>query len=318
MLPVDMTGVIELSNALNGTIPPLQKVVLRSVLGAVGNQLNADTMDELLPQLLIDFPKSKAGLWKGLRAAKDGKYHIWLGAQVWQQTAWLYPAVRDNGIVADIQNLALAMVRPAVAWAASFAEDWNCADSTTIDCDLTWSEFTNTGLQIVSNALTGGVGLGEARITSALDSDDMEAQVTLVSMTRNGTGIISCHVFARKDSTNVRTWYAAHSTLDSSGDNYGLSKRVVSTSTTLGETAGTPTTGIVVTVKVDGDQISSYRNGALAFGPVTDTSISGNTYAGVYSNQTTTPTSSCVMDNFAVSDTAAPSGSSGAVRRRAS
>jgi hypothetical protein len=293
-------GMVPLSKGLEEQFTAKSRT---DVAGALKGDFSASAVPQLLNELLIDTGKVRAG--------KDGKLKIYLGGAVpiYQRTAWV--PFEDGGLVADATNYALGLIEPAVAWAASIAEDWNCSDNASMTCDLTWTEFFGTEWAIVSNraSISGltSVVQQEARADTTLSSDDHWAQATLISATSDGSGVVRCGPIARQDGSTTRTYYtfaAGHSS--SVFTDYETRKRVSGSLTVISSNATDPVAGEVIRIYVDGSNISGYVNGALRVGPTTDTSITGNTYTGVAYSSNNATTQSCVLDDFSAVDIAAP------------
>jgi len=140
-----------------------------------------------------------------------------------------------------------------------------------------WVE-TDGGFSVKNNAVygpeTGATAFpAAARYTTALSSDDQEVTAT------------------PKDAGKEYGLGGPVARFDSSGKNfYGALARDEGTRELLKVVSGTKSSlrldtngafGQVIKLVCDGSSISLYSNGSLVFGPVTDTSITGNLYAGV-------------------------------------
>lgn len=301
VLPTDMTGVQELGSAKGARMTGPRKTALEAL---TKKPLSTDTVDEAIGEILA----SK------LRAGRDGKIKVWLGEKepLYQQTAWV--PFRDYGYVADVWNA----LQPSSAWATTLAtETWNCADSGDLTCVHTWTEFFNSPWTIASNhaVVSATTSSGEVRNESSLATSDMEVQVTVVSGSGTGTGQAVCRVIARKDNTSTRTFYAYGADFAPGGtQNFISNKRVSGTSTTLATTNQAISANDVIRLRVEDTSISGYVNGILTTGPITDTSITSGTYAGIAENFTATNVS-CTLGPWIAFDYPLPS-SNGAVRRR--
>jgi hypothetical protein len=335
-LPANMSGVFQITDSLIGSVNAQKKEQLRVALGLSNvNELTAATLVELLPQLLIDLPTAKPGIWKPLRPSRvDGKYKIFIGgsAPVAQTTAWYYDRYHesDGGLRADILNGSVAvagwiedlLIGPMTSWAASHTEDFNCANSSggALTCDLTWSEPLGTAslCGITSNqAACAGSGSDTARADHDTDSDDVDAQITLVTIVRGSGTDAFGSIIARKDSSATATYYFFDAEEDSVTSVYWLAKRVGGTRTDLGSDSTDPADGDVMKIRCDGSNITGYINGSpSSVGTVSDSSITGNTRAGFrYSGSDAT--SSVTLDDFSVQDVTAASNEAFG-RRRAS
>lgn len=285
-LPADMTGVEQIGASF------------RSALGGRKGSLNAkfkktlqaNTVEDLIVEVIS--PR--------LRAGKDGKLKIYLGGQipVYQQTAWV--PFRDGGLVADLSNAAIEAMEPAIAWATSASETFNCSDSASLTCVLTWTEFSGTTWGISSNAAqSNSLTAAEARADSAVSTEDHSVQSTLGSATESGTGFARCGVIARKANSATRTYYTLFADLDAT--NWETGKRVGGTYTSLATTTQDPAAADVMKLVPDGSSITGMVNGVTVLGPTTDIEITGNTYGGLYSHGNGT-TLLCIQDSWSIVD----------------
>lgn len=291
-LPEDMTGVEQIGasfrSALGGRKGALSTKFKKS--------LAANTVEDLLIEVIG--PK--------LRAGKDGKLKLYLGGPVpvYQQTAWV--PFRDNGLVADLGNAALGMIEPTLAWAASFHDTFDGAD-TNLAGDLTWTEITGTNWLRTSNkasATSSTASAAEARAEHDTDTDDQAIQAT---QTYNYTaaGQVRCMVFGRKDSTATRTYYSFGIQRDTGLDTYRLLHRVAGTPTTIADSAGATASGTTIKLIMDGTSLLGVAAGVVVVGPVTDATISGNTRGGiVYVGAG--GSDNCTMDNLSIQDYTPP------------
>lgn len=289
-LPPDMTGVLLLGDSLKGTLTDAQKT-------AIAKELRAPVTDSTVEDLIVKL------LSPHLRSGRDGKIKIWLGQQVpvHQRTSWI--PFQDGGLVADATNVLIDLASPQVAWATTLAtETFQCADSASLTCVHTWTEFLGTALAIVSNAAEfTGATTNEARLDADLATDDMEVKATITAFVNGGEA--RCGVIGRKDSTATRTYYSGHGTFDvvpATGE-WRLTKRVAGTSTTLGTNATDPVANDTVKLRDDGSSHSVYVNDTLLIGPITDTAIVGNTRAGILGIGAAA-SDSCTMDNMIAYD----------------
>jgi hypothetical protein len=311
-------GINQLASTFGDAVTAPRKAAIEAALGVT---LTASNIIDVIAELLTTHARLDGTRWKPLLAGRDGKYKIWLGTTTpaWQQTSWLYDewGIRDNGLVADASNYALEILQPALAWAASISEDFNCSDNASLTCDLTWTEFTGTDWAIASNqaSVSGltGVQQKEARADSTLDSDDHWAQATVGTFTSDNSGTVRCGPLARKANNGTRTFYSyVASQVNNAFTDTETRKRVAGSLTTLVTDTTDPVAGDVIRVYVDGSSVSGYVNGALRVGPTTDTDITSNTYTGIVYAANNNTTQSCTLDNFSAGDITAD----GAARRR--
>jgi hypothetical protein len=315
----DGGGINQLASTFGDTVTAPRKAAIEAALGVT---LTASNIIDVIAEVLTTHARLDGTRWKPLRAGRDGKYKIWLGggAAAWQQTAWLWDEwrIRDNGLVADATNYGLEFLQPALAWATSIAEDWNCSDSADLTCDLTWTETSGTEWAITSNQVSvsglTGVQTKAARADSTLAGDDHWAQVELVAATADNSGTVRCGPLARKANNATATFYlfvANH--VNSAFTQYETAKRVSGTLTSLATDATDPVAGETMRVYIDGSSLSGYVNGVLRVGPTTDTDITANTYTGIAYSSNNVTTQSCTLDNFSAADITAETG---AARRR--
>lgn len=344
-LPANMSGVLQLANSFVDSISAAKKDALRQALGLSDvNELTGTTFEQMLPQLLIDLPTAKAGIWKPLRAGRDGKYKIYLGGSTpaYQQTAGI--PFKDNGLFADISlgavgaaTVAVAAISrvPAKALTAmvavvmsllygdpayattlateTFPTNGNLDGSTQVH---PWSEFTGVAFTVSGNvAISTSSGTNEARLDVDLATDDMEVSATITAVTTNSEP--RCGVIGRKDSTTTRTYYSAYGTFDgTAASEWRLIKRIAGASTSLGGNSTDPAVTDIVKLRDDASSHSLYVNGTEFVAPVTDSEITGNTRVGLYM-QGVTASDSCSLDNVNAYDYLIPGTSFGSLRRRA-
>lgn len=178
----------------------------------------------------------------------------------------------------------------------SISENWNCADSANINCQLTWTEATDS-YDIVTNRCqkTAG-GFNYARADTDLASDDHYAQVALINAV-SGPGMGSV---VRKDGTATDTWYHAVARTNATPDSWDTTKVVAAVFTGIGTgTSVNVVSGDTIKVSVDGSTIKRFRNGTEQ-DSVTDTAITGNLRTGI-----TMSTNTMSVDTFEAADLAA-------------
>jgi hypothetical protein len=297
-----MTGVQQLGASLSATITPVRKLAIEAI---IGSPLAGNTPRELIIEIIQGH----------LRAGKDGKLKIWLGESTpeYQQTAGVpFP---DNGMVADIRNFSGSVLEPALAWAASIAEDWNCSDNASPTCDLTWTEFNGTDWAIVSNQAAASTtsGQDEARAGTSLDGENHWSQATIVSVSSDASGTSRCGPIARKEANSTRT-YVTLSAIHNSGvfTSYSMDKRVAGTLSVITSNATDPVAGEVARIYADGTSYSGYVDGVLRIGPTTDVeaglATGSNLQGGIYYSWNGTGSMACTLDDFSAQDITASTG----------
>lgn len=161
-------------------------------------------------------------------------------------------------------------------------EDWSCANSVSIDCDLGWT-VTSGDFDIVTNAIEGiGTGADIARADTSLATDDHYAQLRLLNRVVNGE---SSGCIIRKDNTATNTKYEGVFNMQGGADLWITGKRVAGVFTTLGSTNEEGAVNDVIRLEADGSSLRRYRNGTLQQ-TVTDTAITGNLQCGILGGST--------------------------------
>jgi hypothetical protein len=183
----------------------------------------------------------------------------------------------------------------------TLTENWNCADSGSPNCQLTWTLKGASDFDIITNAAEAASNDDTMDNTSDLASADHYAQVKLLNVIAEPGDTMG--VRARSHPTDD-TQYRAWNDVRAGTDAWNTSKRVLGTDTAIGaETLVEIVAGDVIKVQADGSSISRYRNGALQE-TLTDTSITGNLRTGVEVQFTPGQR----LDDFEVADLAAAAG----------
>ena len=188
-----------------------------------------------------------------------------------------------------------------VAHATTITESFNKADSDTLGPDLNWTELNSNDTDVVSNAAEWQTSRFSAaadanRANSSLSSADMYAQAeTTISGSGNYAGAM-----VRKDSSATLTMYGAWRRFDGINWQVRLEKVVSGTITNLATNTITPSSPDTIKVSAEGTSIKSYHNGTQ-YGSVTDSAISGNTYAGLFGCEASFSTNPRA-DNFEAAD----------------
>lgn len=329
-LPSNMSGVLQLASSFTGTITPAQKDAIRIALSLSDvNELTASTLDALLPQLLIDLPKAKSGIWKPLQPGVDGKYKIFLGkgAPVAQTTAWYYDKYHesDNGLRADILNGSIAVagfiedlfLGPAIAWATTLdTETFDCANSLQLDCIHQWTGFNGGNWELNTNrALVNGASTASDRNDSTLATVNHQASATIVTVSRGGTGTSAyCAVLIRQAGDTSVTFYRYQAIVRSSGElsETELYKSEAGAHTEIDSDATDVAGNDILLVSANGTTIAGKVNGSERVS-VTDSSISTGTYTGLRF-VADGASATCQVDDFNAEDiTAATNRNRGAI-----
>jgi len=238
-------------------------------------QLHEDALAGLLPSdapmRYVDVLTEKYGVAKNDRAA-------------WEQ--FIPEELRGPGLVAH---------------ATTITEDWNCTDSTNLDCDLDWTETTGDA-EIIGNVAEGNNSGAHvyARAESDLSGTDHYAQVQIIggggTQTTRGAGA------AARFAGAANTFYWAQQVGGASGNGtFRLFKVVSGTPTALG-TGSSQTQLAVKKVEANGSTIKIYSGGTERES-VSDTAITTGTRTGV---AWINPNGIWDVDNFEAADLAAP------------
>lgn len=248
---------------------------IRTALGNVlGLNLQATTLISLLGELFLQH--AGPGRWKPLLPNPvRGVYEVVLGAARWEM--------------------------PVVAGGATITEDWDCPDSTSLNCDLTWNEISGDGFEIVSNAARSRIIAAAtyfARAEHDLASSDHYCQADLLwnGATSNTAGVL------------VRFSSSAATGYEGDGNRNGSVRRIVKVVaggfTTLASEAFTPGASTwAFRLEASGSSLRLLVNGVEELA-VTDTAITGNTRCGLRAQTVNTAGAYARWDNFQAGDLA--------------
>lgn len=169
-------------------------------------------------------------------------------------------------------------------YSADITEDWNCADSGTLTCDLTWTENGTGALEIVGNkveTITGNGDPSNAHTTSAMATDDHCAQAVL---TLNGSGNTRIYGGLKVRDDGSDTYYRGDIRNDSATANQVRIVEVTAGSeATLVTDTFTQSNGTPYEVRfcANGSALELYVDDVLELS-TTDASITGNTLTGIH------------------------------------
>lgn len=238
-------------------IGPNTRAAVRNRLGLA--RLDASRLDQLVAELLLTPP---ANGWKPLLPTR-GRYEAYLGGLIWSQ-----PVIQGG----------------------AFTENWNCGNSASLTCQLTWSE-EGTAYELLSNQArltTTGGSANWARMDTDLGSADHYSQVTIVASAEQAGNANFGGVIVRKDSTATPTYYYTRFLREATPglNEHDLVKNIASVETVIGGPDPVDfAAGEVLKLQVIGSTLRAFRNGTeMTFSPVTDTAITGNLRVGLYGN----------------------------------
>lgn len=177
--------------------------------------------------------------------------------------------------------------------ATTITDDFDCANSASPDCDLSYTELSTGYFEIDSNELEIAKfccfnSHNTIRADTDLSGDDHYAQIDATS----GNSITAQSVpnwygtIVRKDSSTTMTFYQGRyrHRSDANTDTYHIYEWTSGTDTDIhSDTTGATTPSYPFTIKteVDGSTIKFYVNGVEELS-TTDTSITSNTRTGVW------------------------------------
>lgn len=262
-----------------------------------------DNTRELMSQGTKDRLWTRLNLLQGLRSQdlRNILFELMLAPP---ENGWkpLRPRTRSNEFVLHLGSTPLRL--PVIRGGTTITEDWNCTDSASLTCDLTWTEVEGSDLEILSNEahMTGGGASTHARADTDLASDDHYAQVVLAQWPAVSTGTDGLGVICRKDSTATMTFYRFATFAVVAADTRELVKLVGGTETALETDTTAVAAGNTIYVDADGSTQEARVNGSNILNG-TDTAITGNTRTGVFGLLGGSATVS--MDNFEAADLAA-------------
>ena len=183
-------------------------------------------------------------------------------------------------------------------------ESWTgCADSDSLNCDLTWTELTGDNDILSNRSATSGSSVAAARADSDLSSDDHFAQGDIENDHDAGGGTRWVGVIVRKDSSATETYYTGTA-------RYNLDRLIILEITAgsrsqLASPSCTLTEDVIFDLKfeIDGSDMDLTFDGGSCTASVTDATITSNVRVGI-DNRSTSGTS--FLDNFRGEDLAAP------------
>lgn len=225
---------------------------------ALGLTLLGARFHDLLAELLLIHARTDGSRWRPLLPTIHLRYEIWLGGwgRIFQQ--------------------------PLIAGGSSLAETWP-TNGTTISSgqDNPWTEDLGD-VAVVANHLecvSADVNT-VARCTADLTTANQRIS-GLCTISAQLAGAARALVCTRKIASTVETLYTTRIVRNTAGDSRGIAKYVSSAFTGLAtDTVDPGGAQIELINQVDGSSLSGTVGGA-AFGPVTDTAITGNTQVAV-------------------------------------
>lgn len=227
---------------------------------ALSLTLGQTRFDHMVEELLTLHARLDGTRWKPLRPGVNSLMRIYLGGPLSQ---W----------------------RPGSVGAA-ISENWNCANSASLTCQLTWGEAAtaNSG---ISWGITGNRAemqavealIEWARAESDLATDDHFCQATMAAFTtQNAACSVGPSVRTAGGSDPNCYFYRAEA--DVGLLQTQLWKRVTANFTSLGTDATDPAVNDVLRVEADGSTVTGKTNGTTRI-TVTDTSVTSNLRCGV-------------------------------------
>ena len=248
---------MQLADLADDVLPTSIRTRLQNALSLT---LGQTRFKEIVAELLTLHAREDGTRWRPLRPTHMGLMELWLG-DLGRIHAW----------------------RPGSV-GASVSETWAGADGTTLTQaagrDQNWTETLNNS-QVVSNKLEPVTtdSRDVVRCDAGVSTDNHKCTATITIATRD-TGLRNyflCCRFAAAADTLYTCGYGRSSVPDDARE---LSKRVAGAFTLLaGDTTDQGAGATICVVQANGSSISG-TVGATSLGPVTDTSIVGNTQGG--------------------------------------
>lgn len=158
------------------------------------------------------------------------------------------------------------------------------------EVDGNWSLVSNAALGVDGDAASFPAA---ARYETALSTDDHFS----IATPKDAGAAFGLGGPAARFASGSKEFYLGLAR-DGSGSRE-LAKFVSGAKTTLDSDAG-GAFGQITKIKCDGSSISLYTNSSLIFGPITDTSISGNLYTGIIAHSSAV--NDCYVDDFSAED----------------
>lgn len=186
-------------------------------------------------------------------------------------------------------------------------EDWTCADSTDLSCDLTWTDTRETWSLTANEAwttgTTGGTQVHLARAEHDLSSDDHYAQVSDCGTTGDGLTFLGGGV-CRHHGSDITCYFGGFRNGNTSAVSHLIRKFVANTLTGLATADhGLDTRSHIPSrLDVSGSDLELFESGVSKL-TTTDTSITGNTRAGINARPQSAHANE--IDNFEAGDLAA-------------
>ena len=223
-----------------------------------------------------DYRRIRQETMEGLIVNRDEEFHL----QYLQMLTEKYQRVGLRAEDLVPRDLPFEGTRPH---RTTLTEEWNCADSSAINCDQTWTETTDK-FEIKSNKLdTDANGYGKARLESDLASADHDAIVASMHLTSASAGRDNRAATLVRYHGSDDTFYWGRIKAKNSND-ADILKTVTGTATVIGTSAdgglSQPATW-KHTTEINGSTLRlliddvEKRSG-------TDTAITSNTRTGVY------------------------------------
>lgn len=305
VVPAD-PRVIALGSSWSNPITGLQLIKLRT-------SLNDATLVGAHVADVVGMAASRMGI---VIKRRDGEGHvIFNGRELWKGLA------RDRPKrVASVSELLRAawewVVFPQSAWAASFSTGFDCADSSSLNCDgLTWTESGGGNWSIATNqARVTTTTIDRARMDSDLATDDQEVSMTITGINRGSATTHELVVLARfSTSASSYDWCLVRD--DATQDQYAYGYTINTTITELGA-VNTTAGAVTLKVRIDGDQHTCFADGVAVLGPNTTTNVTTHLRTGMFSRAVSGPANQAQVNQFQAMDYVAGAESFGVLRRR--
>jgi hypothetical protein len=248
--------------------------------------------------------------WRNVLAVHHENYRQWLKTETPDKIGRALDFLEEKYGVSYQYFIAPNTIRLAsLPHQTTITDDFDCANSDTLGCDLTWTELSGDQ-DIQSNQLFArGSGASYSQAVSDLSSDDHYVQIDGNSFPgSNHEGRFGVMGRMSEDSLDECYLYWGRFT-STTGHNVRLRKRVSGTESDLSSDESVTDIRGTYKIEIDGSNITGYLDDVEELS-VSDTSITGNLRTGAY-GVAQFSFENAVMDNFEAGDLGAADGGGG-------
>lgn len=275
---VDLPGALLIADAAQAAFGPVAR---RAVGNRLGLTVTASRFDDLLVELFTAHasPVGDRSRWNPPTRTVEGRFQLVLGEPIVDQL-W-------------------------VSGGATYTEDFDKADSSTLGPDLTWTEMAGD-LEIVDNVATNATRFSgnahRARAEHDMASSNNYAKYTAENSSGGGTGDEVWSAHARYQSGADTNYFAR---IERPSNTWSVRKMEAGSVTSLTSGSGSDPRFVThgIECRANGSTIAAYRAGVLVLS-VTDTAIATGTRGGL-SMASVSTVRAPAANNFEMGDLAA-------------